>query len=60
MRFGFVIRFIELYKHTTHDYTLQITITHRLMFSVKVFTALLGNVFQQWTFLCSQAHILAG
>jgi hypothetical protein len=25
-----------------------------------VFTALLGNIFQQWTFLCSQAHILAG
>jgi hypothetical protein len=25
-----------------------------------VFTALLGNAFQQWTFLFSRAHILAG
>jgi hypothetical protein len=38
--------------HTARDYTLQITIT--------VFTALLGNGFQQWTFLCSRAHVLAG
>jgi hypothetical protein len=30
------------------------------MFSVTVFTALLGNVFQQLTFLCSRAHVLAG
>jgi hypothetical protein len=30
------------------------------VFSVTVFTALLGNGFQQWTFLCSQAHVLAG
>jgi hypothetical protein len=25
-----------------------------------VFTALLGNVFQQWMFLCAQARIIAG
>jgi hypothetical protein len=42
--------------HTTLDYTLQITITHRLVFSLTVFTALLGNVFQQWTFLCFRTH----
>jgi hypothetical protein len=38
----------------------EITITHRLVFSVTVFTALPGNVFQQWTFLCSRDHVLAG
>jgi hypothetical protein len=32
------------------DYTLWITITHRLVFSVTVFTALLGNGFQRRTF----------
>jgi hypothetical protein len=46
-------------SYTTRDYTLQITITHRLVFSVTVFTALLGNVFQQWKFLCFRAHFLA-
>jgi hypothetical protein len=45
---------------TPRDYTLQITITQKLLFSVTVFTALLGNGFQQWTFLCSRAHVLAG
>jgi hypothetical protein len=45
---------------TARDYTLQITITQRLMFSVTVFTALLGNIFQQWTFFYSRSHILAG
>jgi hypothetical protein len=30
------------------------------VFSVTVFTAPLGSVFQQWTFHCSRAHILAG
>jgi hypothetical protein len=44
-------------QHTTRDYTLQITI-NRQVFSVTVFTALLGNVFQQWTFLCFRAHVL--
>jgi hypothetical protein len=46
-------------QHTTRDYTVQITITHRLVFSVTVFTALLGSGFQQWTFLCSRPHVLA-
>jgi hypothetical protein len=31
------------------DHALQITVTHRLVFSVMVFIALLGNVFHQWT-----------
>jgi hypothetical protein len=30
------------------------------VFSVTFFTALLGNIFQQWTFLSSRAHVLAG
>jgi hypothetical protein len=47
------------YQHTTRDYTLQITVTHRLVFSVTVFIALLGNGFQQWTFICSRVHVLA-
>jgi hypothetical protein len=42
-------------KFTSYYYTLQITVTHRLVFSVTVFTALLGNIFQQWTFLHSRA-----
>jgi hypothetical protein len=46
-------------NHTSRDYPLQITIVHRLAFSVTVFTALLGNLFQQWTFLCFHAHVLA-
>jgi hypothetical protein len=37
--------------HTTHGYPLQITITNRLVVSVMVFSALLGNIFQQWAFL---------
>jgi hypothetical protein len=40
--------------HTTCDYTLQITITQRLVFSVTIFTAMLGDVF-----LCLRAHVLA-
>jgi hypothetical protein len=48
------------HTHTTRDYTLQITITQRVVISVTVFTALLGSVSQQWTFLCSRAHVLAG
>jgi hypothetical protein len=32
-------------------HTLEITVTHRVVFPVLVFTLLLGNVFQQWTFL---------
>jgi hypothetical protein len=45
-----------LSTYTAHDYTLQITITHRPVFSVM----LLGNGFQRWTFLCFQTHVLAG
>jgi hypothetical protein len=41
-------------QHTTVDYTLQITITQKLVFIVAVFTSLLGNFFQQWTFLGSR------
>jgi hypothetical protein len=37
-------------KHTICDYTLQITITYRLVLSATVFTALLGSSFQQRTF----------
>jgi hypothetical protein len=37
-------------QHTTRDYTLQITITHRLVFSATVFTELLGSGFQRLTF----------
>jgi hypothetical protein len=37
-------------KHTTRDYTLEITITHRLVFSVTVITALVGSGFQRRTF----------
>jgi hypothetical protein len=44
----------------TRDYTSRITVTHKLVFPVTVFTALLGNISQQWTFLCSRAHVLAG
>jgi hypothetical protein len=32
----------------------------QLVSSVTVFTALLGNIFRQWTFLCVWAHILTG
>jgi hypothetical protein len=46
--------------HVTRGYILQITVTQTVVFSVTVFTALLGNFFQQWKFLCSRAHILAG
>jgi hypothetical protein len=40
--------------------TLHRSLSHRLVFSVTVFTALFGNVFQQWTFLCFRAHDPAG
>jgi hypothetical protein len=36
------------------------SVTQRLVLSVTVFTTPLGNVFQQWTFLCSRAHVLGG
>jgi hypothetical protein len=35
-------------------------LSQRLIFPLTVVTALLGNVFQQWTFLYSRPHILAG
>jgi hypothetical protein len=42
--------------YEARDYILQITITHRLVFSL----TLLGSGPQQRTFLCSQAPVLAG
>jgi hypothetical protein len=54
------VRIRRTFTHTTRDYTLQITITPSLAFSITVFTALLGNVFQQSTFLCFRADVLAG
>jgi hypothetical protein len=47
-------------EHTTRDYSLQITLTNKLMFLVTVFSALLGSFFHHWTFLCYLAHTLAG
>jgi hypothetical protein len=47
-------------KHRVRECTLQIMFTHSVVFSVTVFTALLGNALQQWTILCSRAHVLAG
>jgi hypothetical protein len=44
------------WTHTAHDYTLQITITHRPVFSV----TLLSNGFQWQMFLCFQACVLSG
>jgi hypothetical protein len=39
--------------------TLHTSLSHRLVFSVTVFTVLLDNVFQRRTF-CSRAQVLAG
>lgn len=36
--------------HTTRDYNLQTNDSHRLVFSVTVFTALLGSGYQRRTF----------
>jgi hypothetical protein len=47
-------------SYTTRDYTLQITIIHRLVFSVTVFTAPLGSGFQQWTITCFPVHVYTG
>jgi hypothetical protein len=41
-------------------YISRITVTERIVFTIKVFTALLDNVFQQRKFHYSQAHILVG
>jgi hypothetical protein len=40
----------------THMTTLYKSLSH----IVTVFTALLGNIFQQWMFLCFRAHVHAG
>jgi hypothetical protein len=58
MEFRLVIGFIEILNSSWLHFT--ITITHRLVFSVTVFTAPLGSGFQQWTFLYSRSHDLAG
>jgi hypothetical protein len=47
-------------KNTTLDYTLKITVTQRVVFSVTVIIALLRNIFQQWAFLFSRSRVLAG
>jgi hypothetical protein len=44
-----------LSPYTTCDYTLHITIAHRLVFSV----TLLGNGFYQWMFLSFRTHELS-
>jgi hypothetical protein len=46
--------------YTTRNYTLQITITQRLVFSVTVFIVLIDKIVRLWTFHCSRAHVLAG
>jgi hypothetical protein len=43
MGVGLLIDLLDI--HTARDYTSQITVTQRLVFSVTVITALLGNVF---------------
>jgi hypothetical protein len=48
MGFGLVIRFIEPLNNPWLHFT--ISLTHRLVFSVTVFTALLGYSFQWWIF----------
>jgi hypothetical protein len=55
MGFGLVIRFIGHFNTR-----LVITLYRSLSHTVTVFTALLGNVSQQWMFLCTRAHVLAG
>jgi hypothetical protein len=57
--FGLVIGFTGhlIYNSWLH---FTITITQRLVSSVTVFSDLLGSVFQQWTTLCYQGHVLAG
>jgi hypothetical protein len=59
MGFWLSIRFVELLD-TKLVTTLYKSLSHGLMFSVTVFTVLFGKIFQQWTFLCSQDHVLTG
>lgn len=58
MRFGLVITFIE-HIITKLMTTLYKSLSHKLVFSGTVFTALLGNVFWQWMSLCFP-HMLTG
>jgi hypothetical protein len=53
--FGLVIGYIGHFNAQPVT-TLYTSLSHK----VTVFTALLGNTFQQWTILCSRAHVLAG
>jgi hypothetical protein len=57
--FGLVMRFTAHFN-TQLVIRVRRSLSHRLVFSVTVFTAFPGNGFQQWTFLCSRAYILAG
>jgi hypothetical protein len=59
MGFRLVIVFIGQIN-TTPDYNLLITTTQRLVFTVAVFSAPIGNVFRQWTFFCVRTRVLAG
>jgi hypothetical protein len=58
MGFGLVIGFIWLlnnsWLHFTKHYHTETSVLS------PGFTVLLGNGFQQWKFLCSRAHVLAG
>jgi hypothetical protein len=53
--FGLVHAFTG-HLNTQHVTTLYKSPSHKVTF----FTALLGNVFQQWIFLCSRDHVIAG
>jgi hypothetical protein len=50
-QFGLAVKFIEHFN-TQLMTTLYRSLSHRVVFSVMVFTVLLGSGFQQWTFLC--------
>jgi hypothetical protein len=57
--FGLIIAFVGHFN-TQLVITLYKSQSHRIVFPVTVFAALLGNIFQQWTFLSCRAHVLSG